>query len=125
MRKIIILYFIFGIVLASNGCVSLGVLAGAGGTALWQGGKIISEEQASTARAAEATKSAFKAKKIDLTSEVTREKVVQLRGEDQAKKKIAVDIFDKGPKNVRFEIRVGIGEEAPGRELLNEISRRM
>jgi len=105
------------------GCVAL--LAGAGGTALWHAGKVISEETVSMAKAVAATERVFKAKKITLTEKVTKSEVTQLRGKNQANNKVAVDIFDKGPKNVRIEIRIGIGEETLARELLTAIKKRL
>ncbi len=109
--------------LSLGGCIA--VLAGAGGTALWQSGKVITEENTSMAKGVAATESTFKAQKITLTDKVTKDEVTQLRGQDQANTKIAVDVFSKGPKNVRIEIRVGIGEEGPARELMNAIKKRL
>jgi len=122
-RNILIVIVLISICLVSSGCIAL--LAGAGGTVLWQGGKVISEESASMQRAASATKAAFKAKNITLTDEVTKNTVVQLRGEDPTHTKVAVDIFDKGRNNSRIEIRVGLGEEITGRDLLMLIKQRL
>jgi len=105
------------------GCVAL--LAGAGGTALWQRGKVISEETVSMDKAVTATERTFKDKKITLTEKVTKNEVTQLRGKNQANNKVAVDVFDKGPKNVKIEIRIGIGEETLARELLKGIKGRL
>ncbi len=105
------------------GCVAL--LAGAGGTALWQAGKVISEETVSMSRAVSVTEKVFKAKRITLTEKVSKNEVTQLRGKNKADKKIAVDVFNKGPKNVKIEVRIGIGEETLARELLSEIKRRL
>lgn len=104
------------------GCVA--VLAGAGGTSLWQAGKIVSEEAVSMSKAVSAAESAFKAKKITLTEKVSKNEVTQLRGKNQAGQKVAVDIFVKGPKSVKIDIRIGMGEETPARELLKEIKKR-
>lgn len=113
------------VVLNSCGCAALLIGAGVGGTALWQGGKVISEENASLEKAVSATKVVFKAKKITLTSEVIRGEVVQLRGEDTGHTKVAVDVFELGSNNVRIEIRVGLGEEKAARELLTQIKKRL
>ena len=106
-----------------SGCIA--VLAGAGGTALWQAGKIISEETVSMERGASATEAAFKAKDITLSEKVFKSEVIQLRGEDKIGEKVAVDVFSKGPKNVRIEIRYGIGDKAAARLILNEIKKRL
>ena len=105
------------------GCVAL--LAGAAGTALWQAGKVISEETVSMSKAVSATERVFKAKKITLIEKVSKNKVTQLRGKNQANKRVAVDVFLKGPRNVRIEIRIGIGEETLARELLEDIKKRL
>ena len=106
-----------------TGCVAL--LAGAGGTALWQMGKIISEEQVSIDRAAKAVETAFKDKQISLEDKIVRDEVIQLRGKDKNGTKVAVDIFSKGSNNSKIEIRYGIGEETSARELLNQIKKRL
>jgi hypothetical protein len=106
-----------------SGCIA--VLAGAGGTALWQAGKIISEETVSMERCASAVEGAFKAKHIVSTDKVIKDEVTQLRGEDLSDRKVAVDVFSKGAKNVRVEIRYGMGDETAARDLLNEIKRRL
>ena len=113
------------VMMSMSFCGCVGLLAGAGGTALWHAGKVISEETVSMAKAVAATERVFKAKKITLTEKVTKNEATQLRGKNQANNKVAVDILNKGPKNVRIEIRIGIGEEALARELLNEIKRRL
>ncbi len=118
-RRAIGVCFLFGVLIFSSGCLAL--LAGAGGTALWQAGKVISEESVSMARGALATEKAFSAEKITLTDKVVKNKVTQLRGEDQLNKKVSVDVLDKGPNNVRIEVRYGFGEEIPARNLLETI----
>ena len=107
----------------SSGCIAL--LAGAGGTAFWQAGKVISEEIASMEKCALAVEGAFKAENIELTEKVTKTEVVQLRGEDLGDRRVAVDVFYKGPKNSRVEIRYGLGDETSAREVLNEIKKRL
>ncbi len=103
------------------GCVA--VLAGAGGTALWQAGKIISEENVSMIEAVSATEKVFETRKIALTEKVAKSGVTQLRGTDQTDKKVAVDIFVKGSKNVKIEIRVGVGDETTARAILEDIKK--
>ena len=122
-RKLLAGCLLVACALFFSGCVAL--LAGAGGTALWHGGKIISEERGTIARTVDAAKAAFRAKKITLTGEVIRDQVTQLRGEDLSHAKVAVDVFETGPHVVRVEIRVGLGEKIAARDLLSEIKRRM
>ncbi|MDD3374732.1 MAG: DUF3568 family protein [Candidatus Omnitrophica bacterium] len=115
--------FILALCLLSSltGCVAL--LAGAGGTALWQAGKVISEEQVSMEKGSMAVESAFKAKGIILENKVARNDVTQLRGKDKNDLRVAVDVFSKGDKNIKIEIRYGIGDETLARDLLNQIKR--
>ncbi len=123
LKKILTVFLLVSMTILYSGCIAL--LAGAGGTALWQAGKVISEEAVSMSRGAKAVEAAFKAKKMSVTDKVTKNTVIQIRAEDEIGKKVAVDIFSKGPKNVRIEIRYGLGEEVSARDLLNEIKRRL
>lgn len=123
VKKVLNIFLLAGMTISLSGCIAL--LAGAGGTVFWQAGKVISEESVSMAKGVKATESAFKAKRIILMEKVTKSAVTQIRGKDQFNKKIAVDVFDKGPKNIRIEIRYGFGEETPARDFLNEIKRRL
>ncbi|MBM3251349.1 MAG: DUF3568 family protein [Candidatus Omnitrophica bacterium] len=122
-KKIYLSLLLVGFALTSSGCVAF--LAGAGGTVLWQGGKVISEENTTMERAVIATKEAFKAKKITLTDQTIRDTVTQIRGDDSSQTKIAVDVFVTGAKSCRIEVRVGLGEEKAGRELLSQIKKRL
>jgi len=125
MRKTILAgVMLVSAALGSGGCVAL--LAGAGGTVVWQGGKVISEERSvSMSRAAAAVKAAFKARKIKLTEEVTKTKAVQLRGEDQSGANVNVDVILTGPNSCRLEIRVGMGDKSASRQLLDDIKARL
>ena len=111
------------VALGSSGCVAM--LAGAGGTVVWQGGKVISEEGVPMERAVAAVKSAFRARKITLTGEVTRTKATQIRGEDPSGANVNVDVISTGPKSSRLELRVGLGDKSASRELLDDIKGRM
>lgn len=123
MKKILTALCAGLISLSLGGC--LAVVAGAGGTALWQAGKVVTEENASMLHAANAVESVFKAKKITLNDKVTKNESTQLRGEDAAGKKVSVDVLSKGPNNVRIEVRYGLNEEASARELVTAIKRRL
>lgn len=122
-KKIITLSFLGAMCITQGGCIA--VLAGAGGTALWQAGKVVSEENTSMVKGVAAVEHVFKSQKITQTDKVIKSEATQLRGENQAGTKIAVDVISKGPKNIRIEIRVGIGEEGPARDLLNAIKKRL
>ena len=123
IKKVLNICLLVTMVISLSGCIAL--LAGVGGTAFWQAGKVISEESVSMAKGVKAVESAFEAKEITLTEKVTKSKVTQLRGKDKADTKVAVDVFDKGPKNVRIEIRYGLGEETLSRDFLGEIKKRL
>ena len=123
MKKLFIAILVICLVPALTGCFAL--LAGAGGTALWQSGKIISEEPVSMEAGVKAVERAFQDKNIVQDDKVIKTEVVQLRGKDQSGTKVAVDVFSKGDKNSKIEIRYGIGEETAGRELLQQIKKRL
>jgi len=109
----------------ASGCAA--VLVGAGGTALWQHGKIVSEEPKPVSEVQAATKEAMKVKKITINDEVARDNFVQLRGDDQDGEKIAVDIILTSSTASRIEIRVGVGvgKKQPARDLLLEIKKQL
>jgi hypothetical protein len=125
LRRILVVCVLLAASLSLCGCFLLVAGAGAGGTVLWQAGKVASEESVSMERAVMAAESAFKTKNINLTDKVIKAEVTQLRGDDQANKKVAVDIFSVGSRNSRIEIRYGFGEEGPARAILNEIKGRL
>lgn len=124
-RGILGIVLLAGMALGAGGCLALAAGAGAGGTVLWQGGKVIAQEEASVSRAVASAKAAFRAQKIDLTDEVTKDEVTQLRGRDPSHAKVAVDIFEKGPQSVRIEIRVGLDDQTASRALMDEIKKRL
>jgi len=123
MKRLFSVLLVICLLLSLTGCVAL--LAGAGGTALWQAGKVISEEQVSMVRGVRAVEAAFKAARITVEDKVIKSEVTQLRGKDGNNARVAVDVFEKGDRNVKIEIRYGIGEETPARDLLNQIKRRL
>lgn len=114
-EKVLSIFVLVLLIPMLSGCVAL--IAGAGGTAFWQAGKVISEESVSMEKGVKAVESTFHAKNITITEKVTKSQVTQLRGRDQANTKVAVDVFYLGPKNAKFEIRYGLGEETPAREI--------
>ncbi|MDD3295810.1 MAG: DUF3568 family protein [Candidatus Omnitrophica bacterium] len=125
LKRFLVVFFMAALVISSSGCVG-GLIVGAGGAALWQSGKVISEETVSFDRAVAVVEATFKAQKITLTDKLVKEKTAQIRGDDKDGKKVAVDIFDKGPKVVSIEIRYGlVGKEKPARELLGQIKKRL
>jgi|GEM_PF-745238 len=126
LKRFLIYLLLIGEIFFLTGCGALLVGAGAvGGTILWQGGKIISEENASMKQASQAVQAAFKAKDIMLKERVTRDKLIQFRGEGPNNERVAVDIFKVSKNSVRIEIRVGLGDEDKARDLLTQIKNRL
>ena len=123
IRKVALYFLLLGMVTASSGC--LAVAAGAGGAVGWQAGKVISEERVSKDRAVEAALGTFRAKQIKLTEKVTKTHATQLRGEYPDGANVSVDVLPVTPQSCRLEIRVGIGQKGPARELLDEIKSRL
>ena len=114
---------IVGAAVCLNGCAA--AIVGAGGTALWQHGKIVSEEPRARDTVVAATKEALKAKKIALKDEVSRDNFMQLRGEDREGKKIAIDVIELKKDSSRIEIRVGMGERVAAKDLLLEVKKQL
>ena len=122
-RSFFVILFLAATVLGSGGCVAM--LAGAGGTVVWQGGKVISEEKVSMERAANAVRQVLRAHKIRLVDEVVKRRATQIRGEDPAGVNINVDVVSTGPNSSRLEIRAGLGDKSLARQLLNDIKSRL
>lgn len=123
MKKLFVFALTVSLLPALTGCFA--VLAGAGGTALWQSGKVISEEAVSMETGVKAVEATFNAEGITIEDKVVKSEVTQIRGKDKNDTKVAVDVFAKGDQNSKIEIRYGIGEETAGRELLNQIKKRL
>lgn len=123
MKKLVIILLTICLLPTLTGCFAL--LAGAGGTALWQAGKVVFEELVSMEAGVKAVEAAFKDNDITLKDKVIKSEVTQIRGKDQNGTKVAVDVFSKGKNNSKIEIRYGIGEETAGRELLNQIKKKL
>jgi len=121
VKKVLNVFLLVSMIISLSGCIAL--LLGAGGTALWQKGKIISEESVPMDDGIEAIELAFEASSIILTEKVVKIETAQIRGKDQFNTKVAVDVFHKGPKNIRIEIRYGLGDEMSARSLLNEVKK--
>ena len=121
-RKILAGVAVAGLAAVSSGCVAI---AAAGGAVAWQGGKVISEERVDRDRAVEAVAGAFIAENIRLTEKVTKTRATQIRGEYPDGANASVDVIPVGPHNCRIEIRVGIGQKQPARELLDKIRSRI
>ncbi|MCK5013582.1 MAG: DUF3568 family protein [Candidatus Omnitrophica bacterium] len=123
MKKLVIILLTICLLPTLTGCFAL--LAGAGGTALWQAGKVVFEELVSMEAGVKAVEAAFKDNDITLKDKVIKSEVTQIRGKDRNGTKVAVDVFSKGKNNSKIEIRYGIGEETAGRELLNQIKKKL
>ncbi len=122
IRRIGMGILLAGLAAASGGCVAI---AAAGGAVAWQGGKIISEERVDRDRAVRAVEAAFISSNIKLTEKVTKTRATQIRGEYPDGANVSVDVIPVGSRNCRLEIRVGIGQKQPARELLDKIKSRM
>lgn len=99
--------------------------AGGGGTALWLSGKLTDEVNASFSRTESATESAMNALCSGKINKVSRDSVVQFRGEDSSGKNINVDVFRATERKTRVEIRVSVNEKDAAQKVLDEINRRL
>lgn len=120
--------FVVSVFLLTNlyGCVAL--LAGAaagGGTALWLSGKLTDEVSASFSRTISATEKAMGSLCSGKLNKVSRDNVVQFRGEDSSGRNINVDVFRVSDKTTKLEIRVSVDEKDAAQRVLDEIKRRL
>lgn len=67
---------------------------------------------------------AFRAEKIVLTQQVRKNRATQIRGEFPDGANAYVDVLPTGENSCRVEIRVGVGQKRPARELLEKIRSR-
>lgn len=123
IKNFLISVLLAGLVAGASGC--LAIAAGAGGTAVWQGGKAISEENVSVEQAVDATLSVLRSNKITLKEKVVKSKATQIRGEKADGANVAVDLIKSGENGVKIEVRVGLGDKAAARSLLHEIKHRL
>lgn len=124
MPKKILSFMMAGLLLLSvTGCVLLvaGAVGGVG-TAVWLGGKLTQVVNAPMDRTVEATKAALNSYKLELTREVTRVEVVQLRSRYFDGRDMWIDVFKASETTSRIEIRVGTtGDKAGSEKILKRI----
>ena len=114
---------VVAVCLLTSGCAA--AIVGAGGTALWQHGKIVSEEPRQKTDVDAAVQTALKSKKIEITDDVGRDNFSQVRGLTPDGRKVAVDIIGLTKNSCRIEIRVGLGERAAAKDLLLEVKKNL
>ena len=96
--------------------------AGRAGTAVWLSNKLVQGVNASFDKSVNATKSAFKSLKMEVTKETTTDEVVQLISQYHDGRKVWVDIHKVSLTTSRIEVRVGlVGDEKAAREVLDKI----
>lgn len=90
------------------GCATLlvGTAAGAG-TAVWLGGKLTQEFDASYERTIDAAKKALQSLKLEIAKEIKEENVAQLRSKYIDGKDIWIDIRRITENSTKVEVRVG------------------
>jgi hypothetical protein len=120
-KKIIVFVFSGVLLLNMYGCFAL--LAGATGgvgTAVWLSGKLSQEFQATFERTTDAAEAALRSLKLEITKEIKKEKVAQLRSVYIDGKEIWIDIHKVTANSTKVDIRVGVvhpNEEAAGKIL--------
>ena len=107
------------------GCVALlAGAAGGAGTATWLSRKITQEVNAPIDKALEASKSAFKSLKLDISKETIKDEVAQIIGKYTDGRTVWVDIHRLTQSTSRIEVRVGAwGDKEATREILDKILR--
>ena len=107
------------------GCVAL--LAGAvggGGTAVWLSDKLVQDVDASFDKSINASKSALRSLRLDVTKETKKDNVAQIKSRYTDGKTVWIDVHKVTRSTSRVEVRVGaLGDEEAARKILDKILR--
>lgn len=108
LRKITVFVLSGLLLLNMYGCIAL--LAGAAGgtgTAVWLSGKLSQEFNYPYERTINATKTALRSLKLEITKETQEGNVIQLRSKYSDGKEIWIDIRRMTDNSTKVEVRVG------------------
>jgi len=124
-KKLITLIFSF--ILLANMCGCIAILAGAAagtGTAAWLSGKLSQEVYVSFEASLNATKSALRSLKLNVTKETVKEDLAQVMSNYSDGKTIWIDIYRVSKNTSRIEVRVGVaGDKEAAHKILDRIRR--
>jgi len=125
LKRVCVLFFSVLLLVSISGCVALlAGAAGGAGTAVWLSGKLTQEVNASFERTLQASKSALKSLKLEVTKETIKEDIAQVMSNYTDGKTIWIDIHRVSQKVSRLEIRVGAaGDKGAAHKILDKIIR--
>ena len=106
-----------------SGCLLLAAgAAGGGGTAVWMSEKAVQETNASLEQGFTAARNALKALGFEITKEVRKSRVAQVKGRYTDGKTIWIDVHLIGSNRIKIGVRVGmIGDDEAESRILNKI----
>lgn len=120
------LVFIFCTFLLANmaGCLVLAGAAGGAGTAIWLGGKLSQQVDASYERTINAAKSALKSLRFDITKFTKEDAVTQIKSKYTDGREIWIDVRKITEDSSKVEVRVGAtGDKEAASKILERIER--
>jgi len=108
-----------------TGCVAVVAgAAGGAGTAFWLEGKIRDEVKVPLKKAVDATTSALKSMRLEITKTTVKDEVAQIKAEYTDKRVIWIDIKKLTQDSSQIEIRVGMkGDKEASTKILERIKR--
>jgi hypothetical protein len=126
MRKGLFNFLLVAVLLLNfTGCVALVAgTAGGAGTAFWLGGKVSEEVKASLKKSVDATTSALKSMRLEITKTTVKDEVAQIKAEYTDKRVVWIDIKKVTQDSSQIEIRVGMkGDKEASTKILERIKR--
>ena len=110
-----------------SGCAAILVgTAGGVGTAVWLGGKMSEEVDASYEKSFEATKTALTSLDMKITKETKKETVAQIMSEYTDGATVWIDLRPTGDKRTQIDVRVGAtGNKDASRKILDTIKKKL
>ncbi len=106
------------------GCLILAGAAGGTGTAMWLAGKLTQQFNATYDRTINATRSALRSLKLEVTKETKSDEVAQFKSNYYDGKEIWIDIHKVTQNATKVEVRVGgvSFDKAAAEKILNKIA---
>ncbi len=125
VKKLISLMFIPVLLLNFTGCVAVVAgAAGGAGTAFWLEGKIREEVKTPLPKVVEATTSALKSMRLEITKTTVKDEVAQIKSKYTDGRVIWIDVKKLTQDSSQIEIRVGMkGDKEASTKILERIKR--
>ncbi|UCC94641.1 MAG: DUF3568 family protein [Candidatus Omnitrophota bacterium] len=122
-EKLVVWILLVCLPFTTCGCVALlAGAAGGAGTAVWLSGKLMQEVNAPFQKCLDASQSALKVLKHEITKVTVKDEVAQVIGTHMDGRTIWVDVHRIGRSSSRVEVRVGMmGDKEDARQILDKI----